>query len=250
MVSLYRGKLTIIILTFLTMIPCIAQDWYQSYIKSEKSLLQPQWNTAETFQFQSPDQFQNNQKSVFGAFIMSLAVPGLGEAYIGETQYTRFFIATEVLGWGLYIANILQVESREEQYKNFASQHAGINQTSKDVQFWIDIGKFDSIYDHNEERRRQRDVDAIYAESVQNFWAWDKDANRQFYEWQRIRAREIERREVFFIGGIVLNHVVSAINALRLARAHNRQQKELSWKMDFDYHPSSGEIYFSIIKTF
>jgi hypothetical protein len=228
----------------------MAQDWFQSYIMSEKSALQQHWNAEETFRLPQQNQLQNQQKSVFGAFMMSLALPGLGEAYVGETQYTRFFIATEVLGWGLYIANIIQVENREQQYKNFASQHAGIDRNGKDIQFWIDLGKFDSVYDHNEERRRQRDVDAIYAETLQNFWAWDKDANRQFYEWQRIRAREIERREVFYIGGIVLNHVVSAINALRLARAYNREQKELSWNMDFEFRPSSGEMYFSIIKSF
>lgn len=197
--------------------------------------------------------FKNDKaekKSVTKAFFYSLLLPGLGEAYVGRYGYTRVFVSLEILGWSLFAANRINVASREQDYRNFAVQHAGINRHGKDEQYWIDIGKYNNIYLFNEQRRRERDLSSLYQEDAINYWRWDSYANRLNYDEQRIETREIERQDVFIVGAIVLNHLVSAINALRLAKVYNRGIDQLSWYLNFDYSPAKQKLNFTVSKTF
>ena len=204
-----------------------------------------------SLQFQSEIQLQHpEKKSLSKAFFYSLLLPGLGEAYVGYTDYTKIFLTTEILGWGLLIRNLLQVQWHTEDYENYAIQHAGINKLGKDAQYWIDIGKYDNIYEYNEQRRRDRNVDAIYVEGGRYYWQCDNRDNRLFYDLKRIKTREMEQMEIYYIGGIVLNHLVSAINALRLARIYNKKLRELSWKFNAGYNRHTGFITLSISKSF
>ena len=193
---------------------------------------------------------QLEKKSIGTAFFLSLMLPGLGEAYVGKTGYTKVFLSIEAVGWGLFIANEIQVASRSEDYKNYASQHANLLQSGKDDQYWIDIGKYDNIYNFNEQRRRDRNIDAIYTENSDYFWQWDDKSSRLTYDARRIGATELEERRTFIIGGIILNHLVSAINALRVARIHNRELEEMGWRLDMDYDPAYGELSLGISKSF
>jgi len=190
------------------------------------------------------------EKSVSSAFFLSLLLPGLGEAYVGETGYTKVFMSIEAVGWGMFIATDLQVSSRKQDYENFAVQHAGVISSGKDDQYWIDIGKYDNIWEFNEQRRRDRDIDAIYPETSANYWRWDQYANRLKYDEYRIGASQIEERKTFIVGGIILNHLVSAINALRLARAHNREVGQLSWRFDSGIHAGFSGLSLGISKSF
>lgn len=190
---------------------------------------------------------QKEKKSAGKAFFYSLLLPGLGEAYVGNTTYTKIFLSLEVVGWGFYLGNYQHVSWLQKDYKNFAKQHAGINKASKDDQYWIDIGKYDNIYEYNEQRRRDRDVLNIYDENSRYYWQWDLNSNRLNYDGRRIHAKDLENDDVYYLGAIVLNHIVSAINALRLAKAYNRNLKELSWMMDvrFDNYKNSLSLSFN-----
>jgi len=249
MESIYRGKYFLYLLIFVLIVEQINA---QGYIIHKPPGASVNYNGFKYEQF-SPPIFElqaGEKKSVSQAFFYSLLLPGMGEAYVGKYNYTKFFLSVEVIGWGLYVANRMQVKSREQDYKNFATQHAGVNSASKEDQYWIDIGKFDNIYEYNEQRRRERDINAIYEENTINYWRWDNYDNRLFYDGQRIETREIERREVFIIGAIVLNHLVSAINALRLAKAYNKGIEQLSWNINMNVYPSSQQFYLSLIKSF
>jgi hypothetical protein len=186
------------------------------------------------------------RKSPSKAFFYSLLLPGTGEAYVGKKTQSKVFLAIEIVAWGLVVANIINVNMRENDYKNFAVAHASVNRTGKDTQFWIDIGKFDTIYEYNEERIRERDIDAIYPENNFYYWGWDKTDNRLFYDSKRIETRQIEQDRLYFFGAIALNHLVSAINALRLANAYNKNIDELSFKFDFQYDPQISQFSLSL----
>ena len=112
-----------------------------------------------------------------------------------------------------------------------------IRDSNKGVQYWIDIGKYDDIYSFNEQRSRDRYFEAMYDENEANFWSWDSRENRFRYDGKRIRANEIAGQDVYFQAAVLLNHLVSGINALRLARQHNRSLQEQSgFSMHFDAH--------------
>ena len=190
------------------------------------------------------------RKSPSRAFLYSLLLPGTGEAYVGETIQSKVFLGIELVSWGLVVANMINVHLREGDYKNYAVEHASVMRTGKNDQYWIDIGKYDTIYEFNEQRRRERNIDAIYEENNYYFWNWDQRENRLNYDAKRIETREIERNRVYFFAAIALNHLVSAINALRLANSHNRQIEELSINLNFNYHPYHQRFLLSFQKSF
>ena len=202
------------------------------------------------FQQLNEEPVVEEKKSASKAFFYSLLLPGTGEAYVGEAFQSKLFLGIEIVAWGLVIANIINVNSRESDYKNFAVQHAFLNRTGKGDQYWIDVGKFDTIYEYNEERLRERDVNALYPENSFYYWGWDNRNNRFSYDASRIETREIEQKRLYFYAAIALNHLVSAINALRLANSHNRKLDELSIQFNFDYNPMANQFSFSLSKSF
>ena len=250
MALIYPGKSMVVVLIFFIFLPgaIVSGQQFNELPPLLYNQLDPPVLNQESDVDLADGQFE--KKSVSSAFFLSLLLPGLGEAYVGRTGYTKVFMSIEVVGWGLFVANEVQAASRREDYRNFAAQHAGVLQSGKTDQYWIDIGKYNNIFDFNEQRRRDRDVAAIYAENSENFWRWDSKANRLSYDGKRITTSEIEERRTFIIGGIILNHLISAINALRVARQHNRNIDEMGWRLDMDFDPTYGQLSLGLSKSF
>lgn len=195
----------------------------------------------------------NGKKSVGKAFLMSLIIPGAGEYYAGETSFTKFFLGMEVLGWGALLLNVNLYSSLRNDFKNYAVLHAGVQDRKNADKYWGDIGKFDDIFSYNIQRKRDRALNEVYTENTANYWSWDSKENRVYYDRKRLDASEIKDREIFFITGLLLNHLVSAINAVRLARRYN---KNLAYQtMDYRFvlnlqNPYNGYIGLSLSKSF
>ena len=150
----------------------------------------------------------------------------------------------------IYASDILPYISTRAVSRAGTTFVARVFGDGKNDQFWIDIGKFDTIFEYNEERIRERDIDALYSEDRFWFWSWDNTENRFFYDSKRIETREIEQNQLYFFAAIALNHLVSAINALRLANSYNRKLDELSLKFNIDYNPLHNQFSFSLQKSF
>jgi len=162
------------------------------------------------------------KKSVGRALLFSLLLPGAGEYYVGEKGHAGFFLGMEVLAWSALLLNDYHFNNLRDNYRTFAAQHADVSRAGKDKQYWINIGKFDDIYAYNEQRLRDRNVDALYTNTEAFYWEWDSRQNRLKYDAKRLDAVNVESREVYIITGILVNHLVSGINAMRLARKHNK----------------------------
>ncbi len=187
------------------------------------------------------------QKSTGLAFFLSLALPGSGEFYMGRRTQTAWFLTTEILLWTGLAANSLYTDHLVEEYRIYASQHASVNREGKDKQYWMDIGKYNSIYDFNEQRRRDRYFDAIYLDEEANFWLWDSNENRLKYDESRLRANEIANQSVYFFASIVLNHLISAVNSLRIARKHNRELADkANWSLGIKSYKIESKHYYGL----
>jgi hypothetical protein len=253
---IYPGR-TGRVLLFILLIPVLylpvraqGDSLQLSFSDGRNYLIAQNWD--ETLQpFRQPvnaDQFE--KKSPSRAFFYSLLLPGMGEAYVGEEFQSRLFLGLELVGWGFVVANIINVNMRENDYRNYAVEHAQVVWTAKENQYWIDIAKYDDIFDYNEQRRRDRDLNALYPENALYSWQWDATANRLSYDAYRIETREIENPRLYYFAAIALNHLVSAINALRVANAYNRKAEDLSFNFNFDYNPDIGQFTFSLQKSF
>lgn len=245
------GLITVIFGFLLSVSTVLSQDVSISIPFGEKSkynLAQIRLVEKNIFFFEPMN--RSERKSPSRAFFSSLILPGTGESYVGNETQGKIFFGIEIVGWGLVIANIINVTMRQNDYQNYAVQHGVLDRVGKDDQFWIDIGKYDSIFMYNEQRLRERDLEALYPENHFWFWQWDNPANRFLYDSKRIKTRDIEQNRLYFFAVIALNHLVSAVNALRLANAYNRQLDELSLKFNINYNPVHNRFLFSLQKSF
>ncbi len=181
------------------------------------------------------------------AALLSLLLPGTGEYYAGSHGYLSVFLTSEALAWGALLANQYYFRHLVSEYKIFARSHAGISSGGKPDRFWTDIGKYDNIYDYNTQRERERLFGELYDLTPENMWQWDSHGNRLEYDAKRLHANDIDNQRVYFQLAIVLNHLISGINALRLARRHNRHIKESRTSFHIDaYRENDWSRYVGI----
>jgi hypothetical protein len=203
----------------------------------------PNYGSMPNFNLSGEDMqaAENGKKSVGKAVLLSLLIPGAGEWYMGAKGQAKVFFGVEILLWGGLFANKWYVRSLEDDYKTYAVQYASIDRAGKDDYYWVNIGKYDDIYDYNTQRARVRYFDEIYTDTEKYYWSWQSKSNRITYDGKRLDTEDVNNNEVYFYSAIVLNHFVSAINAIRLARKHN---KTLSWRVDVDAYAEAGHSYY------
>ncbi len=181
------------------------------------------------------------------AFLFSLILPGLGESYAGSKKMTRVFLGSELFFWTAYFSFRVYGDWKRHDYMNFAALHAGANVSGKNHKYFVNLENFDNIYDYNDAKLRQRDVESIYPENDFYSWEWDKRSNRLKYRKIRISSDSAYRNSVLIIGCIVANHLISGIDALRLAAGKKSKTENLS----LGFYPLlEGGVKFSIIKNF
>ena len=176
--------------------------------------------------FSGFSQSQEKSKKTLNPVIQSALIPGWGQKSLQYSDRSRLFTYVEtgllisILGSTAY-ANILK-----KNYIAFAVEHAAISSAGKNHKYWVDIGNFKTIEDYNDEHLRNREMDDIYDANLRWSWDWDEDSNRNAFEQKRILSDQMKQVATFGAGAIVLNHIVSAIDALYLKRIDSK--KELS----------------------
>ncbi|MFZ5433114.1 MAG: hypothetical protein ACOZB3_04990 [Calditrichota bacterium] len=167
------------------------------------------------------------------AFLKSLLIPGWGQYALGRNNSALAFLGADLALIGGMLTLNSYGNSARDDYKALAAVHAGvIGDHSHD--FYVDVGNWMNVDQYNERRLRDRDYDALYTDP-EDQWTWDSDHNRSEMEKIRIRSDRAFNSIIYFVGGMVLNHVASAIHAGRMAA---RQREGLSGIPDRDWNAS------------
>ena len=148
----------------------------------------------------------------------SLIIPGWGQKTLGKPKRARFYnyIESGILLTLISSSTFSNIEKKN--YKAFASRHAGISSSGKDHKYWVDIGNYNSINAYNDEHLRNREIDDLYSDDNKWSWGWDLESNRKIFENKRIRSDQLELFATFSVGALILNHLISSIDALYLKR--------------------------------
>ena len=188
----------------------------------------------------------DQQKPFFSPVVKSLVLPGWGEYSLDNQIRGRIFVLSETVLLLAILGSYSVAQRQETEYKAYAAEHAGIDPIGKDRQFWVDIGNYSSLFTFNEEHLRWRDFNALYEDNDTWTWAWDSGNNRERFENMRIASDSWRLRGSFLIGGVVLNHIVSAIDALYLSKISNIQETVVSP----NYNPHSDKMELSLTVYF
>jgi len=148
--------------------------------------------------------------------LKSSLIPGWGEAVLESNKRARLFYSIELSLWTACLATYTASFHQMLQYQSFAVEHAGVDADNKDHKYWVDIGNYIDIDQHNSEHLRWRYLDEIYDESDR--WLWDNKNNMKNFESMRIRSDMLAKTGEYVIGAIIMNHLLSAIDTLYLLR--------------------------------
>lgn len=183
------------------------------------------------------------------ALALSLILPGAGEYYSGSKKSAAVFFGAECALWAVFGGFRGYAGSRLQDCRLYAAGHAGADPWGKGRDFMVAMENFMTLADYNEAKLRQRDLNAVYPEGGAYEWKWDSDASRRRFERMRISCDRADRAALFTAGGIALNHIVSGINAMRVARgaeaaAARRAGAPAStdWRVSFAGLPDGGGV--------
>ena len=159
--------------------------------------------------------------------IKSFLVPGWGEKILGNKKRSRFFSNIEISLLTTCIGSYLVSQHQVLQYRTYASNHANVKVRGKSHKYWVDIGNYLNIDEHNAEHLRWREFDAIY--DRENSWSWDTESNMKKFEKMRIKSDYYKKAGEYILGATILNHIISAIDVIYLSKV-----KELSFLPKID----------------
>lgn len=155
------------------------------------------------------------------AFLYSFILPGTGQWYAGSKNSFWTFVGTEIGLWATLAGFRTYQHWKEHDYQLYAIAHAGVHPQGKDRNYYLAIENYMDIVAYNDAKLQQRRPDLMYPEGGNFDWRWENEAFRKRYERMRIKADQAYRNSLFVIGGILANHLISGIDAVRCAKKRN-----------------------------
>jgi len=179
-----------------------------------------------------------SEKSPLLAAVFSLILPGAGEWYVGDLSGGQYHLMAEGGLWLTYGGMRAYSTWLRNDAQAFAGEYAGANFAGKDADFDVNVGDYISRDAYNQAMLRNRQYDMVY-ESDEYQWEWQSAEQRSNFRGMRVRSDRYKSDAQFAIAGMVVNRLISAFSANRLARRHNAQLSERS-AVDVDLYAVSG----------
>ncbi|NKB71791.1 MAG: hypothetical protein GKR89_32345 [Candidatus Latescibacteria bacterium] len=212
-------------------------------------------------------------KSPGKAFLLSALVPGLGEYYGGAKKKAAIFFGIEALAWGLYLNWNGKGDDIEDEFRltaddewavqdylnwrnstisrNSSITHAlpcstevtegrfGECDSRETQQYYELLGKYDQFIAGWKDAvdRDGIGVQPTQIDSAENFFS----ANRIAYEQRRDDSNKKLKRASTMAGLILVNHVISAIDAARMTRVKAEDRARLAKRTRFLFALQSRE---------
>ena len=223
----------------------------QGIAQSELNLIQ---HSVSGIRYQATSlQPSASRKNPGLAIIYSLLLPGMGELYAGGYESGKYFTIADGVLWGVFIGFDTYGNWKMDNYKSFARSNGGVNTDGKDADFFANIGTYISVDEYNRVQDLNRDYNLTY-NSEKYYWRWTSEAQRKEYKQMWTSSESAFNNVRFAVGALILNRLISAINAVRLVSAYNKNLTvETSWNMSVGVNnqptlPTS--ITFNFVKSF
>jgi hypothetical protein len=176
-------------------------------------------------------------KSTSKAVMLSVLLPGLGQAYAGKTGRMYPYLGVEAATWTVYGIYRHYGNLREDDYQLFASTHAGIDPHGKDSDYYNHLEDYMSSEDYNEDALRESRL-TMYSEPPtlygdEDAWQWDSETSQEKYQDLKHDSWLAHKKATYTLGFAVLNRIVSAIDAARQVKIYNQTGEKSAWNIRF-----------------
>ncbi len=160
-------------------------------------------------------------KSPILAALISLVVPGLGEAYANRFEAGRYLVGSEAILWGGYAGLAVYTSDFQNDMENYAIARAGASAGSKgDQNYFAHVGQYQSSDLFNEEMLREGMASNLIANG--QGWSWAVKSDQLYFGQLRTKVQTLDNDRQFMLAAIVVNHLISAIDAYIVTRNFNR----------------------------
>lgn len=193
-------------------------------------------------------------KSKLLAGLYSLILPGAGQYYAGQISKTKVYAGIESGLW-LTVVGFREYGSlKKDAARGWAILKAGASPFNNDDRYWTKLTYYDNR-DFNEPdgfgyNQMIRVIDGenalVFPETPEYYWNWDSRQSREHYRQLRNQSKTAYRRSGLVIGAVIMNHVVSAIDAFISTGKLNRRLEFSGMGLDYQLSVSSGHPYFYI----
>lgn len=208
---------------------------------------------------------RNSEKNMFLAIGASAILPGMGELYLGEDDMVRPFVWIDASLWVTAISAYIIGDRYLTSAHGYAVRHAGLNSSSKNMTLLNAVGDYrsrngvagqnstpDNDEDYNQAMiRAGKNIDADLNKDI--VWDWGASDNpkttKQMKHYKNLLSDYRVSRIVFqvAVGALVVNRVVSVLDAMRVYRATASKglASHLELNPYFDYEGGRG-VDFSV----
>lgn len=222
----------LIIIIFSTAAAQQAENKSLLNLESEVKTIQ---NDYQQNQLTSFAKLEESKKSVGLGIIYSLLLPGMGELYADSYSSGKYFTIADGVLWGVLIGMNAYSNWQEENYKSYAATRAGVNLEGKDAAYFTTIGEYSNITVYNDQKALERNFDEMYDENT-FFWKWASTEERRTYREMWSSSEQTNNDLRFVVGGLILNRLISAINAARLVSAYNSNlEEQMGWNVSVGF---------------
>jgi len=164
------------------------------------------------------------------AIIYSLILPGMGELYADAYDSGIYFTIADAVFWGGVAGFNIYGDWKKENYQSFAQSNGDVKTDGKNDKYFADIGNYIDIYEYNRVQELSRNFDQVYDEETY-YWNWNDNEHRSEYRNMWTSSESAYNNVRFAVGALILNRVVSAINAVRLVSAFNKKIEAGDWNV-------------------
>ncbi len=203
-------------------------------IADSRSSLELKHRVIENLKETSPDlnfSVERTKKNPGLAIIYSLLLPGMGELYADGYSSGKYFTIAEGTLWGVFIGMNTYANWQKDNYKAYAATNGGVTPSGKDADFYATIGDYSSVNQFNDEQALNRDFSLMYNVET-NYWNWPSAEQRRTYRGMWTTSEQTFNDIRFVVGALIVNRIASAINAVRLVSAYNKNlDTDLSWNI-------------------
>ncbi len=232
---------------FLLLVPSFlfAQFQQTKSIAELKTQLKTEINTETNVQLQPTME----KKSPGLAILYSVLLPGMGELYAGDYSSGMYFTIADAVFWGGVAGFNIYGNWQKDNYRSFAASSGGAKLDGKDDDYFSNISLYVDVYEYNKVQELNRNFDQIYDVET-HFWDWKTNDKRSEYRSMWKSSESAFNNVRFAVGALIVNRVISAINAVRLVSAYNNKVDEMSWNLsmgmtNYPNLPSSLNLNFT-----
>jgi len=178
------------------------------------------------------------KKNIALAILYSAMLPGMGELYANNYESGKYFTIADAALVGVYFGVNTYGDWKKENYKSYAQTFGVISLANKNDDYFATIGNYKNIDQYNDEKALEQRFNEMFDKDIMN-WKWQSETQRREYRGMWLSSQRAYNNLQFVVGAMLINRLVSIINAVRSVVAYNKNLAEqTSWNIYFDANPN------------